>query len=507
MSKVIPNFPKDFILEALSEEESRYRELEQKAENIVLRLFDRKGALSQDDLITLYDSSGIVPETAAKIALEKRMKKIEIPGDFNSLMASLHQQPAKKKEKAPSYPDIFTRPLYYDDTSIREFNAIVLFSDGKKIIPNQTAFYPEGGGQPTDLGYFTYRGKKVEMLGAEKHGRAIVHDLDSEIPEHARIMGHVDSYRRRRLMVHHSSTHLLLGVLREVLGEHVWQSGAQKGVDRSRIDVTHFRKPSDDQIREIEKKCLQYITENRQVTVRNIEWNKALSTYGFRLFEGGVPDGKSIRVVEIEGVDAEGCGGTHVKSTAEIGFLKILKVDTIQEGIQRFTFAAGDAALEYVQEIYGTEQLLESELSVSSEKVAEGFSRLLEENIDLKKEKDRKTKATVERAIGSVLEISAGEIKAEYISGSFDEAEVKGIVSALFSLKKELAILQNSRNGETEIRIITSQLDARDICNCFSEKFKSNPSGSSRHAWIKGNVPADVSLIKEIFHNCRLRGN
>ncbi len=505
MSKVISNFPETFIMEALAEEEQKYAELEQKGENLILRLFDRKKDITTEELLTLYDSSGIIPEVAAKIIKEKRDVSISIPGDFNYLITTLHEKESPKKVKKEEYPDIFTRPLYYDDTSIKEFNAIVLFSRDKKIITNQTAFYPEGGGQPTDLGYFTYKGRKVGMLGAEKHGRSIVHNLESEIPEHSRIIGNVDFVRRRRLMIHHSATHLLLGVLREVLGEHVWQSGVQKGVDRSRIDVTHFRKPDDEQLRVIERKCLQYITEGRPVTVRNIEWNKALSTYGFRLFEGGVPDGKTIRVVEIQGVDAEGCGGTHVKSTSELGFLKILKVETIQEGIQRFTFAAGEAALNYVQDIYSTEQALEGELSVSWEKVPEAFQKLVSENIELKKERDRKVRETVDDAIASSQKFMLGSMEVELISGSFDDSEVKGIVSALFSQKKELALLNNRKGQTTEMRVITSGMDAKEVCQCFAKTLDSEPKGTGRHAWIEGNATLDVSLIKEIFNNCKLR--
>lgn len=507
MKGVVKVFSEDFIREALSGEEKKYSELEKKAENIILRLLDKKGTLDPNDLLTLYDSSGIVPETAAKIALEKRQTRIEIPGDFNSLITSLHENPATKKAKSDTYPDIFTRPLYYDDTSISEFNAIVLHSEGNKIIPNQTAFYPEGGGQPTDLGFFTYRGKAVKMLGAEKHGEAIVHNLESEIPEKSRIIGHVDFKRRRRLMVHHTSTHLLLGVLREVLGDHVWQSGVQKGVDRSRLDITHFRRPDDEQLREIERRCFKYITEGRPVSVRNIEWNKALSAFGFRLFEGGVPDGRSIRVVEIQGVDVEGCGGTHLKSTSEIGFLKILRVDTIQEGIQRFTFAAGEAALDYLQEIYSTEQVLENELSVGYEKVTEGFEKLLRENIELRKERDKRIKQTVERAISSPEILELDGLKAELISGHFDDDEVKGIVSALFSLRKELAFLNVKRDNETEFRVISSKVDAKKICQCFSVTFGKDAAGSSRHAWINGTLTLDVKLIREIFVNCEIRSN
>ncbi len=507
MEDIISNFPEGFIREALDEEEAKYRELESKAESVVLRLFDKNGQLSTKDLLTLYDSSGIIPEISARIVKERRGSIVEIPGDFNQLITELHERQAPRKKSEKPYPDLYTRPLYYDDTSIKDFNALVLYSKDRQIITNQTAFYPEGGGQPTDIGYFMHRGKKVGMLGAEKHGRAIVHNLDSDIPEHSRIIGKIDYQRRRRLMVHHSATHLLLGVLREVLGDHVWQSGVQKGVDRSRIDITHFRKPTEEQIRQIEKKCLQYILEGRPITVRNIEWNKALSTYGFRLFEGGVPDGKSIRVVEIQGVDAEGCGGTHVKSTSELGFIKILKVDSIQEGIQRFTFAAGDAALNYVQEIYSNEQLIENDLSVGPDKVNEAFAKLRNENIELKKEKDRRTRETIEAALSSSQSFTAEGIEVSLISGSFGEPEVKGIVSALFSQKKELALLNNRVGGSTELRVITSGMDARKIVECFAETLGPKHGGTARHAWIHGNAPLDVILIKEIFNKCRLRSN
>ncbi len=507
MDGIISNFPESFIQQALEEEETKYRELEKKAENLVLRLFDKKKQLSTKDLLTLYDSSGIIPEISARIVRERRGATVEIPGDFNFLITELHEKQAPKKVAGKAYPDLYTRPLYYDDTSIREFNALVLYSKDRQIITNQTAFYPEGGGQPTDLGYFIYHGKKVGMLGAEKHGRAIVHNVESEIPEHSRIIGNIDYERRRRLMVHHSATHLLLGVLREVLGEHVWQSGVQKGVDRSRIDITHFRKPTEEQLNQVEKKCLQYIMESRPVTVRNIEWNKALSQYGFRLFEGGVPDGKTIRVVEIQGVDAEGCGGTHVKSTSELGFIKILKVDTIQEGIQRFTFAAGEAALNYVQEIYSNEQQIENDLSVGPERVMDSFSKLRNENIELRKEKDRRIKESIETALGTSQAFTADGSEVSLISGSFGETEVKGIVSALFSQKKELALLNNRVKGGTELRVITSGLDARKIAECFEKVLGSSSEGTARHAWIVGNASLDVKLIKDIFNKCKLRSS
>ena len=504
MSDVIQNFPEKFIVEALKEEEAKYDELYGRAEGIVLRAFDKNRSLSSDDLVTLYDSSGITPELAKRIVHDKRKNNITIPENFNYLVISRHEQQRPVKKDEETFPDIFTRPLYYDDTSIKEFNAIVLYSGDKLIITNQTAFYPEGGGQPTDLGYFVYHGKNVDMLKAERHGNAIVHRLSSTIPEKSRIIGHIDFARRRRLMVHHSATHLLLGVLRRVLGEHVWQSGVQKGVDRSRIDITHFHRPTIEEISLIEKECLLYITQNRSITVRNIEWNGALSKYGFRLFEGGVPEGGSVRVVEIDGIDTEGCGGTHLKSTGEIGFIKIIRVETIQEGIQRFTFAAGEAALEYVHNLYNTASLIEKELSVSSENVQGAFTKVIQENISMRKYRERKLKQVVDNAVNNSSKIEINGNILSFISGSFEDDEMKAIISAMFSLKRDIAILQNSGSSGVEIRVITTQLDAMKISGCITAHVSGEAKGSSRHALITSTKRLNETLIKEILDRCQL---
>lgn len=239
-----------------------------------------------------------------------------------------------------------------------------------------------------------------------KEENAVVHRIDGHIEKGTRVKGVVDSARRRQLMVHHTSTHLLLGTLRKLLGDQVWQSGAQKGVESSRIDITYNGNITEETVRLIEHECLSRITENRKVTSRFMDWNRAIGTYGFRLFEGGVPLSRKLRVVEIEGVDVEGCGGTHLSSTGEIGFLKIIKVESIQEGIYRFTFASGNAALSYV------------------ESIASDLNKI--ENIV------RSTENTVEKVEKSIEELIA-------LRGEISEAN-KEIVNYLFETKKKIAL-------------------------------------------------------------------
>ncbi len=302
-------------------------------------------------------------------------------------------------------------------------------------------------------------------------------------------------------MVHHSATHLLLGVLREVLGNHVWQSGVQKGTERSRLDITHFKRLTPEEIKEVERRCLLHITENRPITVRNIEWNTALSRYGFRLFEGGVPEGREIRVVEIQGVDAEGCGGTHLRSTGEIGFLKILRVETLQEGIQRIIFAAGEAALEFVQEMYESELYLETMLSVKPEDLSTSVERLFRENLSLKKERDRHIKEEVDRIISEGSSVSSAGDNVLLLHQVSDPDVLKALVAAVFSRKIRTAVVPYGNANALEVRIISDGNEgARLLAEEITKHLSGKIAGSGRHITITGisGFP-DEKLISRIL--------
>ncbi len=498
-SNIFPEFSEKFAREALQVDEAKFEELEKRSRQIVLRAYEKAGTLTPEDLVTLYDSFGVIPEEASAIIKADKGVEIEIPENFNAMVVTRHENVARKEESRPEFPDIFTRPLYYDDPTMKQFNAIVLFSRDRNIITNQTAFYPEGGGQPYDTGYFIYHGKQVPVSEVHRYGDAVVHKVESEIPERSRVIGHINWERRHRLMVHHSATHLLLGVLREYLGNHVWQTGVQKDLDHSRLDITHFRRLSDDEIREVERRCLKYITENRAIRVRNMEWNRAIEKYGFRLFEGGVPEGRDIRVVEIDGVDAEGCGGTHVRSTGELGFLKIINVETLQEGIQRITFSAGDAALDYVQSISATQKSLESLLSVKGEDVAEAAKRMWKENLELKKDREKRIKSEVDSIIAEGRTVVVGNVKATLFAPPSDAETLKSLVSAVFSRKLGLVIIPFPE--ESEIRVVSGTGNVpQDIVDKISSATGGKPEGKGRHVVITG-ISRDKyeTLIREGF--------
>ncbi|AGO60718.1 alanine--tRNA ligase [Ferroplasma acidarmanus] len=463
-SRIVSNYDRDFIKNIIDIEKEKYAEINKSAEGKV-RKYIHSGKLELKNAITLYDSEGMNEDLISESFKKITGKDLELPDNFQEIVISRHETRHTKKKEAPQFPPVHTRPLYYDNTKISEFTGIVLYSGEKCIIPNQTAFYPEGGGQPCDLGYFIANGKKVNVVDVQKYNDSIVHFLDNNIPANSRVKGYIDYTRRKQLMIHHSATHLLLGIMRKYFGEHVWQSGVKKDINESRIDITHYRKITLEDIRHIEDMCMEAIEQDRKITVSNVSWNPAIEKYGFRLFEGGVPVSSKIRIVTIDGIDSEGCGGTHLDSTAPIGFIKIMKVETLQEGIQRITYSAGPAAMRYVQLLHDTVQMEQEYLKVDTEDVYRQSLEIFHENLENRKLIDKYRKEKIEGIL------NAGEPVHENIyvyATNLDRDEFNLLIQGIFR-KNIKAIIINSETELTAIGIdagvdtLISGLSTRNI--------------------------------------------
>lgn len=368
---IFPNLKEgvDTTIDVISEEKEKYGNTKEKARAIVANMIskaknvDTKGTCNKDrtgegkistkDLIVLYKSNGIPPDYVMEIAKENGVS-VKMPGNFYDLVregeGETRKDEMKKKVLVSELPDLEkTKTMYYDKDG--KFRARVLgIVKGKHVVLDRSAFYPEGGGQVSDTGLLN----GVPVKYVSKAAGVILHEVKdaSKFRKGTEVKGEVDMERRKVITRHHTAVHILNAACREVLGDHIWQAGAYKDEHKGQLDITHYKRISNDEMDRIEKKVNEYVMRNIPVDVEVLPRNKAEEKYGFRLYQGGVVPGKELRVVKIGNVDVEACGGTHhmISNTGEIGAIKIVKRESVQDGIERLILKAGNVAIEYTQE-------------------------------------------------------------------------------------------------------------------------------------------------------------
>ena len=345
---------KEQIEEILDIETKKFSDTLSKGETLVRRILKNKEKIDENDLISLYDTHGMPPDFVKNIAKKNGLDVI-IPKNFDSMIAELHSHENKeeiKQKKQTELPE--TDALYYKDHYIKEFDAKVLWKnktkDGTKIILDKTAFYPEGGGQPSDTGFFEIGKEKIIVKHVERKNNSIIHLIEGDIDVGEKVHAVIDWERRYILMKHHTGTHLVNAALRKILGEHIWQAGSQLGVKEARFDFSHYKSISKNEKKQIEDLANQFIRQAVPVEKKIMKRNDAERTYGFRLYQGGVPVGDTIRVINIPNIDVEACGGTHLNNTQEVERIKILKTERVQDGVNRIIFAAGKMVDVYQKE-------------------------------------------------------------------------------------------------------------------------------------------------------------
>ncbi|MBI2755227.1 MAG: alanyl-tRNA editing protein [Chloroflexi bacterium] len=229
-----------------------------------------------------------------------------------------------------------TELLYASDAYLQAFDARVtdVTEDGWVLL-DRTGFYATGGGQPHDLGTLTWKGQSADVVEVRKLGEAVGHRLDGEPPAPGTtVHGRIDWDRRYALMRHHTALHSLSGVIYQLYGATV--TGGQMYPDRARMD---FEMPdlSSERLRAIELRTNELLTEGHPVSVRVLPREEALQIPDLiRTRVNLLPEGIThIRVVNIEGVDQQADGGTHVHNTREVGQVRIVKSENKGKGNKR----------------------------------------------------------------------------------------------------------------------------------------------------------------------------
>jgi len=338
----------DSVKKILNVEKSKYEANKQKSKSIVDKLVKNKLNISTDKLIELYDSNGINPESV-KLELQKCGIQVHIPDNFYALVTQRHENKIQEHQTVKqinlNLEDIpETKALYYQDYKLSKFDAKVLKVIDNYVVLDQTVFYPTSGGQLHDVGTIN----NFDVIDVFKQGKVIVHILkdSSKFKVGERISGIIDTQRRIQLAQHHTSTHIINAAARRILGNHINQAGAKKTLEKAHIDITHYQSISEEELKAIESEANKIIKQSIPIKKMFLDRDAAEKKYGLMIYQGGVPIGQQLRIVDIIGVDVEACGGTHLDNTKEAQHIKILKCSKISDSIVRIEFVAGNRAAE-----------------------------------------------------------------------------------------------------------------------------------------------------------------
>lgn len=268
-----------------------------------------------------------------------------------------------------------TRRLYYEDVYIKEFKAKVKeCRKGEKfyeILLDQSAFYPEGGGQPCDLG--TLGGAEVKDV-QEKDGE-LIHYMETSFDPGDEVQGKINWERRFDLMQQHSGEHIVSGLVHEKYGYD--NVGFHMSSDVITIDFSGVL--TEEQLAKIEEETNRKIWENGEVEIfyPKKEELERLSYRSKKELTG------KVRLVQFPGADLCACCGTHVMRAGEIGMVKLLTVEKFREGV-RVTMISGRRVLDYLNMVNGQNHQISVKLSAKTEETAQAVERLHEENYRLK---------------------------------------------------------------------------------------------------------------------------
>ena len=219
-----------------------------------------------------------------------------------------------------------TQLLYLHDSYLREFDAVVTAVDAQRVALDRTAFFAGGGGQPVDTGLLRWDGTTARVVELRKDGDTVWHTVEGEVPPPgATIRGVLDWERRFNIMRHHSALHVLVGVVYRSFNALV--TGGAIYPDRARMDFS-LEDLNKDRVGAIKAEANRVIQEQRRILVRFLSRDEFERSDLVRLAKNLIPpEIREVRVIEIEGFDAQADGGTHVGNTSEIGVLRVVKTE------------------------------------------------------------------------------------------------------------------------------------------------------------------------------------
>ncbi len=420
---------KDFMLQVVKEEEKRFAKTLDKGLAMLeeeLEALCREGqkTLSGKVAFKLYDTYGFPIDIISDVA-EKQGVSIDEPG-FTALM-----QDQKDKSKAgwkgsgdtdlaTTFQTLLQKGLTTTftgyETLVTASKITALLNDkalsvntleGKGyVVTAKTPCYGESGGQEGDIGEISTPSGSAEILKTVRPApHLLVHLVDVntgqlDLGQEAVIQVTEDT--RLATARNHTATHLLHAALKNILGDHVQQSGSLVNARRLRFDFTHIAAMTADELKKVEDAVNTFILANKKLLVTEMSYDTALEKGAIALFGEKYTD--TVRVVEVPGISTELCGGTHLKTTAQAGPFVIVAETGIAAGIRRIEALTGFEALAYLQEMALTVKHVSELLKGTPSEVTVRVKTLQQEVKKLRKERSKAAVSTAQEDVNSILQ-------------------------------------------------------------------------------------------------------
>ena len=347
-----------------------------------------------DGVFQLYDTYGF-PVDLTRLMSEEKQLDVDMAG-FETAMDEQRRRAKNAQTRQFKVREFFKNGEEVKNSDFIGYskltaNVKIVAFHGNEFLLDRSPFYGESGGQVGDKGvvYDPSGNFKIRIIDTIKSANRIIHFGDIESGKIEEVVGtelvaEVDEQLRKSIARNHTATHLLHKALKEILGEHVNQAGSLVTPERLRFDLTHFEKVSDQQLDQIEEIVNRNVRDSHTVTVMSRSFDDAKKLGAVALF--GEKYGDIVRIINIEDYSMELCGGSHVNSTGEIGYFRIVSETGIAAGVRRIEAVTGESADKIQRQEKNDLLKIRSLLNVSDENFVIKIEQLVDERKHLIKE-------------------------------------------------------------------------------------------------------------------------
>ncbi|MCR4409197.1 MAG: alanine--tRNA ligase [Candidatus Saccharicenans sp.] len=425
-----------------------------------------------DRVFKLYDTFGFPLDLCQELAREKNLevdeagfqKELEIQKD-RARQSWEGEARFREKSVYQNYQHLKIEPVFYDRVEVAETEVLAIIKNGLavdslkegesgEVILSVTPFYAEAGGQVGDSGILksSHFSGVVENTFAPIPGLIVhlVKVLAGQLKTGQVVEAVVDATRRKAISRNHTATHLLHAALRQILGDHVRQSGSLVSHQRFRFDFTHFAALSEEEIEKVERLVNEKIRENLPVMVKVTTLEEGLAEGAMAIFEEKY--GEKVRLVTVGDFSKELCGGIHVRQSGEIGFFKIISESSVAAGLRRIEAVTGEEAFNYVEALEKQLRQLERLLKVSRKELLARAEKILD-TLEEREEEIKKLKQKLVQQAGQSPEMAVREVKGiKLVTQKFEGIDIEALRQYADSLKQKIG---------SGVVVLTSAVDGR----------------------------------------------